>query len=541
MHQAKRNTESTGKPDKMHPYTNYPPQKQRAKTSKKPAGRSGRQSRATKSSTRSTTPANTDCRNEKSSVRDHQSPQPEEQYPVASEPIDETHTDSQSQYMGGRNSHASDCVSDRSEFGPPSELNLGFLKATTRRSEEEVHSREFEDQVRVHFLVGGMREEDWEEEEEREDEEEREEVEEEEEEDEEDIAFHDVGKANSLDALALPSLLTRDQTPAEVIQLLRCLGNTQSPRNHSRSRSYSSHFNRRPSLVNRLQRSFSLGAIPEGQMVTNYSNESVSSLGDKSIQLRYADTAWEEEEDNQMVQSGDDRGEWFICEGEEEEEGKGQDGRREEEEEKGGRKKDVHREEEREKEEEDAEDEAKESHPNGTAPNDHAPHNTTNSKPMLSIVNLAWDSSSNSVQTKVTKSSMVPANHPLQGRMRHSTPVSISPQSTSTPQLRPYSPSSPGAPPHPNTVTPPDTRGHNVLTHRSTPPKLKVQMNSTWGRRSPSPGPSPLSPARELSEAQEMGRINSSMSPDLKLPSLSTSTHTESKVCPCKYAQFCDA
>ena len=89
----------------------------------------------------------------------------------------------------------------------------------------------------------------------------------------EDDLFHDVGQTNSLNALSLPNTLTKDRTPAEVIQLLRSFGGLS--RSYNRSNSFSHDY----SLAqrSRFQRRFSLGAIPEGQIVTNYNDEDQSS------------------------------------------------------------------------------------------------------------------------------------------------------------------------------------------------------------------------------------------------------------------------
>ena len=85
----------------------------------------------------------------------------------------------------------------------------------------------------------------------------------------EDDLFHDVGQTNSLNALSLPNTLTKDRTPAEIIQLLRSFGGLS--RSYNRSNSFSHDYS--IAHRSRFQRRFSLGAIPEGQIVTNYDNE----------------------------------------------------------------------------------------------------------------------------------------------------------------------------------------------------------------------------------------------------------------------------
>ena len=91
--------------------------------------------------------------------------------------------------------------------------------------------------------------------------------------DDEDL-FHDVGQTNSLNALSLPSTLTKDRTPAEIIQLLRSFGGLS--RSYNRSNSFSHDYSG-IAHRSRFQRRFSLGAIPEGQIVTNYDDEDRSS------------------------------------------------------------------------------------------------------------------------------------------------------------------------------------------------------------------------------------------------------------------------
>ena len=89
----------------------------------------------------------------------------------------------------------------------------------------------------------------------------------------EDDLFHDVGQTNSLNALSLPNTLTKDRTPAEIVQLLRSFGGLSRS---YRSNSFS-HGNSTLAHRSRFQRRFSLGAIPEGQIVTNYNDEDQSS------------------------------------------------------------------------------------------------------------------------------------------------------------------------------------------------------------------------------------------------------------------------
>lgn len=88
----------------------------------------------------------------------------------------------------------------------------------------------------------------------------------------EDLLFHDVGLANNLETLALPNMI-KHKTQNEVIQLLQSLGESSS-KTLNRSRSVSLRRSSVQSITH--QRRLSLGAIPEGKMVTSYSDEEQS-------------------------------------------------------------------------------------------------------------------------------------------------------------------------------------------------------------------------------------------------------------------------
>lgn len=328
MHQAKRNVESTGKPAKMHPYTNYPPKKHNRSSP----------TRLGRSTTTASTPAPPSTLDTGSSA-------------TSEENIRDTLMETLPQPTADREDNCHEGNTSMSEYPPPSELNLNFLKRSASFPGNEAGSSDHED-PEVHFLVGGMNE-----------------VEEEEEEydEDEDIAFHDVGKANSLSSLT--------------IKLLRDLGNNKSSGgSHSRLR------HRRLSLSR--QRRFSLGAIPEGQIVTNYSNESMASLDDLTTRPRLMDLgpadsiAWEEEEEGDQLQHMQD--ETLLLEPSTFEIVESQTER------------------------EDYAEECTEVGPLSDSVESKKPSQLQT----LNIVNFAWDTTSNSVHTNVTKSPMVPANHP---------------------------------------------------------------------------------------------------------------------------------
>lgn len=82
--------------------------------------------------------------------------------------------------------------------------------------------------------------------------------------------FHDVGEFNDLDSLSLPAVLTKDKTPAEILQLLQHLGKPEKSYRLRRSNSFS-YGNKQ--FYRQLRRRLSLGSIPEGRIVTDYTEE----------------------------------------------------------------------------------------------------------------------------------------------------------------------------------------------------------------------------------------------------------------------------
>lgn len=420
MHQAKRNVESTGKPAKMHPYTNYPPRKQKRSSH---IGKSSRTSTTASSPAPPSKCATLDIRKRNSVMSEVESLPP------------------QSTTDGKDNCHIETSMS---ECPSSSELNLSFLRRSASYPGIEADTNE----NKVHFLVGGM------------DDTEVEEGDGEYDEDE-DIAFHDVSKADSLSSL--PVVLTKDRTPAEIIKLLRDLGsNKSSSGSHSRNLRH-----RRLSY----QRRFSLGAIPEGQIVTNYSNESMVSLDELSTRPRLMDlsprgsTAWEEEDevDDQLQQTQDEGDTLWTSNPFELVE--------------------VH--------------DGREDHEEECTEVGSASGAVGSKKPLqlqaLNIVNFAWDTTSNSVQTNVTKSPMIPANHSWP-----STTVSTLPRSSS--------PSPPPSPSYQNTLaTSPN------LNRRLTPKSKHV--SSTTGKV-------------KILEAKTSS-LKSASSPSTELESTHTTEHSD--------------
>ena len=355
MDQAKRNIECTGRPAKLHPYSNYPPRKQRRPSSKKASVRSGRSSRAS-NTTSSPSPApliiTSDTRIQEQDRNEIATAEPQR---VAEDRNQENSSDSGEEQC--------DVTEHR-----PSELNIGLLKNSSEPLVPETESDETADDVEVQFLIGGVGEDD----------EGETEAGIEYEEGVDEIAFHDVGRANSL---SLPGALTKNRSVAEVMKLLRHLGS-------SGSGSQTSRYTRRLSFSCGLQRRFSLGAIPEGQMVTNYSNESVVSLEEKSSWLRLPD----------IRRSG-------ICQ-------EGDEGGR------GDAKDDIDRRQVL------GESSVSDSSQAGAEREGYNDDRAQTERKTLKIVNLLWDASSSTVQTSITESPMTPLNHTLQSVIPHPRPTS---------------------------------------------------------------------------------------------------------------------
>lgn len=238
VRQEKRNIGSVGKPDKMYPYANYPPESMRTHVSSRNSGRgsamkssSGKTSRVTSTRTRGSGVKY--CHRKK---QQHQTTaKTNGTVPsYANRSIeDQTAQTTVSQVPGGK-------VEDNV-------LSNGDLFPVVHDTKKSDFNRQ--QQEETPFTPVDL---------------------EDSEDLDDDFAFHDVGHANSLDALSLPSSLMKGRTPAEAVQLLRLFG-TPRPRPYKRSVSYS-----QPSNKSRFQRRFSLGAIPEGEIVTTYSDEDAS-------------------------------------------------------------------------------------------------------------------------------------------------------------------------------------------------------------------------------------------------------------------------
>ena len=379
MHQKRRNVDSTGKPAKLHLYTNSLPQRKHKSSSKRT--RSGCSSRAT-NTTQSPTPLCSKAYNaheQQQASSEYNTEQDKDETTVDSVPPEATQN---RDACGNMDSPTHECnpeemstVNTPQSFSPlTSQLNLGFLKRLPEKNTSETDAREPEEDTEVQFLIGDRYDrDDRDEEEEKEGEENFGEFEE-----DEDLAFHDVGGANSLNLW--PNTLTKHHTRVELIKLLQYLGSNSSGSKFSHKRRRS---------VPTLQRRFSLGAIPEGQMVTNYSNESLTSHDEQKNRLRYialsprGSRVWEEEEETTVERAG--VGDGTLQEAECEAEQLPDFGRPETEQDMS--------------EPENKEDVVMSS---ATAEIDLRPLQT------LNIVNFVWDASSKSVKTSVTKSPMIP-------------------------------------------------------------------------------------------------------------------------------------
>ena len=286
--QVKRNTASVGKPEKMQPYTNYPPKSSGSRTpvhflskSRSEPPRSGRTSRSTVRSTASV-PAGVKYYskihhrqttikrdNQKQMAEDivesqeaHESGHDvtENQDEQLDKQLEEQELENRVNGITDQNIEEIDkeqaTIAEDASKGEDNEQNLEEINIKDSgeevkgsslypQEEEEIDELDFsklmENDVFNEYTVEG----------------------------DEDDLFHDVGQTNSLNALSLPNTLTKDRTPAEVIQLLRSFGGLS--RSYNRSNSFSHGYSM--AHRNRFQRRFSLGAIPEGQIVTNYNDE----------------------------------------------------------------------------------------------------------------------------------------------------------------------------------------------------------------------------------------------------------------------------
>ena len=259
LHQEKRNIGSVGKPDKMYPYTNYPPEAVRShKSSVCPAGKgpavklgSSRTSRPTSTITKGSAHVPAGVKYYCKLYR-------------------KWHHRTAAKVVSAAREVPSNADCGVVQVGSESQVTQSIARVTpTEEMEESISSHALIVEENTNEIMFS-----------------REHVEGDHEEStspdglenddmdmDDDFAFHDVGYANSLNALSLPCSLMKGRTPAEVVQLLRLFG-SPGPKSHKHSHSYSQATSRYKSLS---QRRFSLGSIPEGKIVTSYSDEDASS------------------------------------------------------------------------------------------------------------------------------------------------------------------------------------------------------------------------------------------------------------------------
>ena len=475
LQQTKRNIECVGKPAKMHPYTNYPPRNLLNSSANRSTSRSGCSSRAAAkpSTVSSPTPI--------SVTVDTCSRRLDQRDSATSECVQQ---EDDSSVVSSPESHH--IIGDLDERGgdtpPPCELNLRFLKRSISCPGRELDADEFEeDGGQVQFLVGGVEEEEGGGVEGEKGEEEDREYD-----DYEDIAFHDVGGTNSLNSLQLPLTLTKDRSPAEVIKLLQYLGSNPSDSDQGRLHSHSPRYRQR-SLFH--QRRFSLGAIPEGQMVTNYSMLSLDGLSTRLKYMGLSPGGWEEEDEEEEVEEKEDgKMREAQDEGNVQSSSSGSDS-----------------------DEEDAREDtggAEEEHRELSAVTGHVEDRKSRLQ-TLNIINFAWDTDSNNVHTSITKSPMIPVNH--------SWPSSAFPRS------RPSSPHPPS--PSPPSQQPQSLRPTNLKFSRPPTPKPSSESIETCKKqvKSLSPSHHPPLPPRKLNEI-ESSFVSPPLSPDRPpFPDTSTS------------------
>lgn len=297
LHQAGNNTQSVGKPDQMYPYTNYPPKALRRHSSPGKLvttdSKSVRSSRTPSVVSRGSTPvpatstkyyskqkfAELSTANVK--VHDQKAGTKLDQVGEDIEAVEESQrTESVVHYQNSLREEKATHQAGTS----PEEIQGGGNWQQSSTNQSLLFAEENDDNL---------------------------------DDDLDDLAFHDVGHTNSVEALGLPRNVMKGRTPAEIIHLLRFLGNP-GPKHYGRSPSLS-HGNSRHSFYrNKYQRRFSLGAIPEGQIVTSYSDEdgSVSQLVDdqyfKTLMHGYGNSNGEQrriawgEDTNQSTENEED-------------------------------------------------------------------------------------------------------------------------------------------------------------------------------------------------------------------------------------------
>ena len=95
--------------------------------------------------------------------------------------------------------------------------------------------------------------------------------------------FHDVGPMNDLNSLALPPVLTKGRTPAEVLQIIRRLEHSSNNQGKQKTRRRSFSVSGSAGRSRHLNRRFSLGSIPEGEILYNYGNGYEASDDDDKV------------------------------------------------------------------------------------------------------------------------------------------------------------------------------------------------------------------------------------------------------------------
>lgn len=294
LRQAKRNTIAVGKPEKLYPYSNYPPQCLRSGRSTHcvsdgvdpKSGRSSRMSIASRRPTPAPTslsrvykqPLSVPCMNKRRPSA-HSKYKPRRAISVGAEGSISSDLTLAASSMERGNETEKPTTDNDIQTGARGYMRHDKFYAPCQEEMPEGRPRDVNqsncDGLAFSLSFGSkMNGEDlwWGEEREREAEMwEKEDV------FTDDLGFHDVGYENSLSSLSLPPALTREKTPAEIMQLLRCLGGRPNQPLMHRSQSYAGVRGAGSKLGGRFQRRFSLGAIPEGQMVTNYSDEDASS------------------------------------------------------------------------------------------------------------------------------------------------------------------------------------------------------------------------------------------------------------------------
>ena len=259
LHQADRNISQIGKPDKMYPYTNYPPVnlRQHNSASSSPNNsvdiRGGTNLRLVQSArtTRTSRPySGKSLKSQSLSSTHHYSQGRRMPRRSKNTPTGDIH----GSYESPTSKHCSLSHATRSKMSM-NVINLEGVDLPLGNRHHESSGSEDSDNGGSSTSIDGL-------------------------------TFHDVGQVNDLQSLTVPSVSTDKPaiSPAELLQLLRLASNDTNRKSLRRASSFSFRGSKERSDRGRR---FSLGAIPEGEMVTHYFDEQPDKALDFDTEFLY--------------------------------------------------------------------------------------------------------------------------------------------------------------------------------------------------------------------------------------------------------------